>query len=263
MNIQKVGDFSFTGNMKVCDKPVQVKEASSELQDKEISIKVDISKEGLEALRKKVQEMPGHIDFEKEMQFREILPKLQMDPAGSLYSEMRSEWQAELDDIKAYNGSYDLEDIISATMKSYAKQYHGLVQGHAAGSRDIYVSDSLEEYHKVELEEDLGYLDKAFERATSGTVMYAGMQEQKWAFRHFFYGEPALDVELPQDYRDRIKEVMQKAQEEFHQQYKNGTFASEEEMIAKAGSIGSQMLREDEVFYNKMAHLFKPLDWAQ
>lgn len=263
MNIQKVGDFSFTGNMKVCDKPVQVKEAISELQDKEISIKVDISKEGLEALRKKVQEMPGHIDFEKEMQFREILPKLQMDPAGSLYSEMRSGWQAELDDIKAYNSSYDLEDIISATMKSYAKQYHGLMQGHADGSRDIYVSDSLEEYHKVELEEDLGYLDKAFERAASGTVMYAGMQEQKWAFRHFFYGEPALDVELPNDYRDRIKEVMEKAQEEFHQQYESGAFSSEEEMIAKAGNIGSQMIREDEVFFNTMERLFKQLDWAQ
>lgn len=263
MNIQKVGDFSFAGNMKVCDKPVQVKDAVSALHDKDIRIKVDISKEGLTALRKKVQEMPGHIDFEKEMRFREILPKLQMDPAGSLYSEMRSEWQAELNDIKEYNGSYDLEDVISATTKSYAKQYHKLVQGHADGSRDIYVSDSLEEYHKVGLEEDLGYLDKAFERATSGTVMYAGMQEQKWAFRHFFYGEPALDVELPKDYRDRIKEVMQKAQEEFDQQYENGAFSSEEEMLAKAGSIGSQMLREDEVFYNKMEHLFKPLDWAQ
>ena len=263
MNIHKIGDFSFVGNTKVSDKQIQVKEAVPELQDKEIFLKVDISKEGLAALRKSVQEMPGHIDFEKEMQFREILPKLQMDPAGSLYSEMRSEWQSELNDIKEYNGSYDLEDVISATMKSYAEQYHKLVQGHVDGSRDIYVSDSLEEYHKVGLEEDLGYLDKAFERATSGTVMYAGMQEQKWAFRHFFYGEPALDVELPQDYRDRIKEVMQKAQEEFHQQYKNGTFASEEEMIAKAGSIGSQMLREDEVFYNKMEHLFKTLGWAQ
>ena len=159
MNIQKVGDFSFAGNMRVCDKPVKVKETISELQDKQISVKVDISKEGLDALRpkeglaklrKSVQEMPGHIDFEKEMRFREILPKLQMDPVGSLYSEMSSEWQAELDGIKEYNGSYDLEDMISATMKSYAKQYHGLVQGHADGSRDIYVSDSLEEYHKVQ-----------------------------------------------------------------------------------------------------------------
>ncbi len=263
MNIQKVGEFSFTGNLKVADKQVQVKEAVSELQDKDICIKVDISREGLEALRKNVQEMPGHIDFEKEMRFREILPKLQMDPVGSIYGEMRTQWQTELTEIKEYNGSYDLEDIISATMKSYAKQYYGLMQGHEDGSRDIYVSDSLEEYHKVELEEDLAYLDKAFERATSGTVMYAGMQEQKWAFRHFFYGEPALDVELPKDYRDRIKEVMKKAQEEFHQQYENGAFTSVEEMVAKAGSIGSKMLQEDTVFYNKMEHLFKPLDWAQ
>ena len=105
MNIHKIGDFSFVGNTKVSDKQIQVKEAVPELQDKEIFLKVDISKEGLAALRKSVQEMPGHIDFEKEMQFREILPKLQMDPAGSLYSEMRSEWQSELNDIKEYNGS--------------------------------------------------------------------------------------------------------------------------------------------------------------
>ena len=263
MNIQKVGDFSFTGNMKICDRPVQVKEAISELQDKEISIKVDISKEGLEALRKKVQEMPGHIDFEKEMQFREILPKLQMDPAGDLYGQMCTRYQEKLNELKKSNGAYDLENMIVETMKSYAKQYYELVQGHEDGSRDIYVSDSLDEYHKVGLKEDLEYLDNAFEKAASSTVMYAGMQEQKWAYRHFFYGEPALDVHLPKDYRNRIKEVMEKAQVEFHKQYDSGVFLSETDMVEQAGRIGSQMLRQDEVFFDKMEHLFKTLDWAQ
>lgn len=263
MNIQKVGEFSFTGNLKVCDKPVQVKEAVSELQDKEISVKVDISKEGMEALRQKVQEMPGHFDFEKEMKFREILPKLQMDPAGDWYEKMRDEWQPRMDEIKEYNGSYNLEDMISETMKSYAKQYHALMQGHVDGSRDVYVSDNIEEYHKVGLQEDLGYLDKAFERSASSVVTYAGMQEQKWIFRHLFYGEPALDVELPKDYRDKIKEVMNKAQEEVHKLYEAGEFSSEKDLIAKAGSIASQLLRGDKEFFDKMERLFKPLDWAE
>ncbi len=263
MNIQKVGAFSFTGSLKVCDKPVQVKETVSELQDKEISVAVDISKEGLAALRQKVQEMPGHFDFEKEMRFREILPKLQMDPAGELYYQMRDDWQAELAEVKKENDSYHLEDMISATMKSYARQYHALMQGHANESRDIYVSDSLEEYHKVGLEEDLGYLDKAFERTVSGIVTYAGMQEQKWAFRHTFYGEPALDIELPENYGDTIKELMNKAQEVFHKLYEAGDFSTEADMIAKAGSIGSRILREDKVFWDKMEQLFQPIDWAQ
>ena len=268
MNIQKVGEFSFVGNEKVygtqdADKPVLIKEVRPELQDKEIAVKVDISKEGMDALRKQVQGMPGHIDFEKEMKFREILPKLQMDPAGDLYGQMRSEWQKELDAIKAQNGYYNLEDIVSETMKSYAKQYHELVQGHADGSRDIYVSDSLDEYHKVGLEEDFGYLDKAFDRAASSAVSYAGMQEQKWIFRHLFYGEPALDVDLPTDYREQIKDLMEKAQDEFVQQYENGGFSSEEAMIAAAGKIGSKVLREDEVFFQKMQKLFTPLEWAQ
>ena len=289
MNIQKVGEFSFIGNGKVygtqvsaknttseinkqvsakediqeMNKPVAVKEAMPELKDKDIVIKVDISKEGLEALRKQVQEMPGRIDFEKEMRFREILPKLQMDPAGTLYEDMRSTWQDDLDEIKEWQGHYGLEDIVTATMKSYAGQYHKLVQGHEDGSRDIYVSDSLEEYHKVGLEEDLGYLDQAYERAVSGTAMYAGMQEQRWIFRHFFYGEPSLDVDLPKDYRERIKGLMEKAQEEFVQQYESGAFSSEEEMIAAAGKIGSNVLREDQVFYQKMERLFEQIGWAQ
>jgi len=268
MNIQKVGEFSFVGNAKVygtqdADRPVLIKEVRPELQDKEIVVKVDISKEGMDALRKQVQEMPGHIDFEKEMKFREILPKLQMDPAGELYGRMRSDWQKELDVIKEWKGYYNLEDIVSETIKSYAKQYHGLVQAHEDGSRDIYVSDNIDEYHKVGLEEDLGYLDQAYERAVSGTAMYAGTQEQKWIFRHFFYGEPALDVDLPTDYRERIKNLMEKAQDEFVKQYENGGFTSDAEMIAAAGKIGSNVLREDEAFFQKMQKLFTPLEWAQ
>ena len=38
----------------------------------------------------------------KEMKFREILPKLQMDPAGDLYNQMQSGWQAELAELKKY-----------------------------------------------------------------------------------------------------------------------------------------------------------------
>ncbi len=263
MNVQKTGSFSFIGNANIQNEHVMIKEKVKELQDKEIALKVDISKEGLAALRKSVQEMPGHIDFEKEMKFREILPKLQMDPAGTLYSEMSSQWQIELNHIKEQKDYYNLQDIISATMKSYAKQYHGLVQGHEDGSRDIYVSDSLEEYHKVGLEEDLGYLDKAFDRAARGTATYAGIQEQKWVVRHLFYGEPVLPIELPKDYQERIQKVMKKAQEEFHKQYADDVFSSKEEMMARAGSIGIQMLKEDEEFFKKMEILFKPLEWAQ
>lgn len=55
---------------------------------KAVEVKVDISKEGMEALRKQVQEMPGSVDMEEWMQTREILPKLQMDPVGTHYWKM-------------------------------------------------------------------------------------------------------------------------------------------------------------------------------
>lgn len=267
MNIQKIGDFSFGGNARVVSKPVHMKEAVTDLKNQSISVKVDISKEGLEALRKEVQAMPGAINWEKEMRFREILPKLQMDPAGTHYTEMRNSWQTALAEIKDQKGNYNLEDIFTATMESYAGQYYKLVQSYEEGSRDIYVSDGVVngevEYHKVTLEEDLTYLNQAFERSAEGAAMYAGMQEQKWNFRHIFYGEPKLDIELPEDYQDRIIGLMNQTQDELVQKYESGAYASSEEMIADAKRIGSRVLKEDKEFWNDMKVLFKKLDWAQ
>lgn len=267
MNVQKAGVFSFCGNARVVSEPVHVKEAVPDLKEKNISVKVDISKEGMEALRKEVQAMPGAIDFEKQMRFREILPKLQMDTAGNHYIEMRDSWQAALAEIKDQKGNYNLEDIFSATMESYAGQYYNLVQSYEDGSRDIYVSDGVVdgefEYHKVTLEEDLEYLNQAFERSAEGAAMYAGMQEQKWNFRHIFYGEPGLDIELPEDYQDRIIGLMNQAQDELVQKYESGAYASEAEMTADAKKIVSRTVKEDKEFWNDMKVLFKKLDWAQ
>ena len=70
MNVTSINGFSFEGNLKVLNDPVRIKDVTPQLQDKEISVKLDISKEGMEALRKEVQAMPGHIDFEKQKKLR-------------------------------------------------------------------------------------------------------------------------------------------------------------------------------------------------
>ena len=75
MNVTNINVFSFEGNLKVLNDPVRIKDVTPQLQDKEISVKIDISKEGMEALRKEVQAMPGHIDFEKHFH---AVPNLQV-----------------------------------------------------------------------------------------------------------------------------------------------------------------------------------------
>ena len=256
MNIKKVGEFSFTGNLRVADKQVQVKEAVQELQDKEIFLKVDISKEGMEALRKEVQAMPGHIDFEKQKKLREILPKLQMDPVGAHYEKMNAYSNDALAKIKEYNKNYGLEELFAVKMEGFVKQYRNTILGHEDGSRDIYVQESLEEFHKVELEEDLEYLSQAFERSARSVSMFASVQEQRWQIRHLFHGEPELPVELPDDYQSRIEEMLGKAAEEFTNKYSDISGVSEAQMITDAKAIASRILREDKEFYESMKILF-------
>lgn len=256
MNVTNVNGFSFEGNLKVLNDPVRVKDVTPQLQDKEISVKLDISKEGMEALRKEVQAMPGHVDFEKQKKLREILPKLQMDPVGTHYQEMNAYSNDALAKIKEYNKNYGLEELFAVKMEGFVKQYRNTILRHEDGSRDIYVMDSLEEYHKVESEEDLQYLRQAFERSARSVSMFASVQEQRWQIRHLFHGEPELPIELPDDYRSRIEEMFGKAAEEFTNKYSDISDVSEVQMITDAKAIASRILREDKEFYAAMKVLF-------
>lgn len=256
MNVTNINGFSFEGNLKIQNDPVRVKDVSPQLQDKQISVKLDISKEGMEALRKEVQAMPGHIDFEKQKKLREILPKLQMDPIGAHYEKMNAYSNDALAKIKEYNKNYGLEELFAVKMEGFVKQYRNTILGHEDGSRDIYVQESLEEFHKVEPEEDLKYLSQAFERSARSVSMFASVQEQRWQIRHLFHGEPELPVELPDDYQDRIVQMLTKAEEEFTNKYSNVSDVSEAQMISDAKGIASRILREDKEFYESMKVLF-------
>jgi len=141
-------------------------------------------------------------------------------------------------------------------MEAYAIQYRNTVLGQEDGSRDIYVMDSLEEYHKVEAEEDLQYLQQAFERSARNVSMIASIREQNWQIRHIFHGEEKLPVELPQDYQDRITQMLTRAGEEFTEKYADISDVSEAQMIADAKAIASRILREDKEFYKTMQVLF-------
>lgn len=256
MNVTNINGFSFEGNLKVLNDPVRVKDVVPQLQDKEISVKIDISKEGMEALRKEVQAMPGHIDFEKQKKLREILPKVQMDPVGAHYEKMNVYSNDALAKIKEYNKNYGLEELFAVKMEGYVKQYRNTILGHEDGSRDIYVEESLAEFRKVDIEEDLKYLNQAFERSARSISMFASVQEQRWQIRHVFHGEPELPIELPDDYQSRIEEMLGKAAEEFTNKYSDISDTTEAQMITDAKAMASRILREDKEFYQSMKILF-------
>ena len=104
-----------------------MQDAVPELKGRKIRIdSLELSKEGMAALRGRVQSMPGRIDMEEMMQMREILPKLKLNPEDDFYWAMREDMQNSLDAIKQSKGNYTLDDLISIRMDAYTRQYNAL-----------------------------------------------------------------------------------------------------------------------------------------
>ena len=161
----------------------QIRDVVPELKGRQIKTdSLELSREGMTALREKVQSMPGHIDVEELKQMKEILPKLKMNPEDDFYWAMRNDMQSSLDAIKQSKGSYTLDDMISIRMEAYTKQYDALQKLYEDGSRDIYISDGIDEngklqYHKVSQEEDVAFLNDAFGRIADSLGFTAKSRE--------------------------------------------------------------------------------------
>lgn len=237
------------------EKLKQIKDIVPELKERQIRMdSVTFSKEGMAALREKVQSMPGHIDVREMMELEEIMPKLRTNPSDDFLWAMRSDIQNSLNTIKQSNGSYTFDDLISIRMEAYAKQYDGLQKSYANGSRDIYVSDGIDEngkwqYHKVTQEEDLTYLNKAFQRIADGMAFSAESQELSWQIKEKFGGEKALSVSLPEGYGERLSGILQRAA---------ATYAEEKSKRndVDATDLALKYLNEDKKFVDAMRKLF-------
>lgn len=255
--IQGVNEWNFPGQSEVVksENLKQIKDVVPELKERQIRTdSVDISKEGMEALRKQVQSMPGHIDVEEVMRMREILPKLKMNPSDDFLWAMRKDMQSSLDAIKQSNGSYTLDDLISVRMNAYSRQYDALQQSYAYSTRDIYVSDGIDEngkiqYHKVTQEEDIAYLNEAFDRIADSLALSAKSQEIQWKIDERFGGKNKLPVDLPEGYDQRLSDILKKAARAYADK-------REENQAVNAAGLAIKALNKNAEFADAMRTLF-------
>lgn len=263
MNVVQVGGFSFVAgpNTKVMtpENAKTIKDVVPSLKD--APIKVDISEEGRKALREQVQNMPGHFDLEEEMRMREILPKLKLDPVYEHRTAMDSMIQSSYDEIKQHKDYYSIDDLVNVRMDAYARQYFRISKENDQGNREYYLSAGMDEnnklqFHQVSKEEDLEYLDEAFNQKGRSLGTLAGIQEQKWQIDHIFGGKPALSVKLSSDYQTRLDDIMTKARDEVKDKYNKGEYENESVMADDAKKIGIKYLRQDTEFYKQMQELF-------
>lgn len=233
----------------------QIRDVVPELNERQIKTdSLELSREGMAALREKVQSMPGHIDVEEIKQMKEILPKVKMNPEDDFYWAMRNDMQSSLDAIKQSKGSYTLDDLISIRMEAYTRQYDALQKSYEDGSRDIYISDGIDEngklqYHKVSQEEDVEFLNDAFGRIADSLGFTAKSREIQWKINEKFGGQKAPELSLPEGYEAKLTGTLKKAAATYAEQRKNGNYVNATKQALK-------YLDEDAAFSNAMHQLF-------
>lgn len=236
----------------------QLKDVVPEIKEHEIRVdSVEFSKEGMAALREQVQSMPGRIDVEEMIRMKEILPKLKMNPTDEFLWAMRDDIQSSLNAIKQSKGSYTLDDLISIRMEAYTRQYDALQKSYADGTRDIYISDGIDEdgklqYHKVTQEEDVAYLKEAFDRIADSLSFTAKSQEIQWQINEKFGGKNPLPVSLPEGYEERLADTLKRAAGEYAEQREKGQYVN-------ASVLALKYLNGDTEFANAMRTLFSRL----
>lgn len=239
----------------------QVKDVIPQCAERQIKVDtVELSREGMEALRERVQSMPGHIDVEEIMRMREILPKLSMNPSDDFLWAMRDDMQNSLNHIKQSKGSYTFDDLVSIRMDAYEKQYDALRKSYDEGTRDIYVSDGIDEngklkYHKVAWEEDEAYLNEAFGRIAEELAFSARSQQISWQIKEKFGGGKAPQITLPEGYTEKLSDILTRAAFTYADQKEKGN-------PVDAAGLALKYLNEDKGFADAMRRLYsniKPL----
>ncbi len=183
------------------------------------------------------------------------------DPVNEHYFEMNDMREIALEELKSRKEFYDLEDMAQITMEAYAKQYNRIQDAYDGEESEVYICrEKCGEYKLLTLEENLAYLDEAFERLARGVVFLAASRERYASVRHQLYGEP--EISAPENYQNIIPEAMLKAKEAFMKKVAEGRYNTVEQMAEDAKALASKFLKEDSEFWLEMRYLFfntKPL----
>lgn len=222
-----------------------------EWKDANKTVTVSISNEGLRALHG--QKLKGSVDVEEMKRMEEILPKLSYNPADEHLWGMRNGITNELNVIKEQKGQYTMDEMLSVRMGAYADAYEALEKAYADGTRDVWVSDGIDEngklqFHQVTKEEDFAYLDAGFERMKKEIVSIFSGRENIKNIKEIFYGE-RIDIELPEDYEERISNILDRTIAEYKALKEDGEDADMSQLVQR-------FFYQDRTFAEAMQQLY-------
>lgn len=265
----KIHEMTLTSNWLVNDGTAekQDNQRKAKILGNERHIKVSISEEGQNAYRSSLNNLEGYTpsSLEDYLSLREQADlwasgKFDMDVTYSLYVEMKQLEGGRIGSIKDNEGSYDLFDVAQSTLEAYAIMYDKIVQGHKDGTREVYTNFPDERKSQlVTLEDDLAFLNKAFDRCMENVKGYIHAQETS-SWDSWIKGTSIL----PQKYKDQVYEMMNEMKEEFQkrseERYANGgSYAGRDEISSSVNDLMKSIFMRDNGLVESINNLFSKI----
>jgi hypothetical protein len=266
----KIHEMTLTSNWLVNDGNAEKQDDQrkpAKILRNESHVKVSISEEGQNAYRNSLNNLEGYTpsSLEDDLSIREQAEiwasgKFDMDVTYSLYVEMKQLERGRIGSIKDNEGSYDLFDVAHSTLEAYAVMYDKIVQGHKDGTREVYTNFPDEKTCRlVTLEEDLAFLNKAFDRCIENVKGYIHAQETS-SWDAWMNGTSIL----PQKYKDHVYDMMNEIKEEFQkrseERYANGrSYADRDEISSSVKYLIKSTFMRDSGFVKSINNLFSKI----
>lgn len=206
------------------------KNMSEVLQNKsERAVNIEISEEGMAALRGKVQGTSG--DKVNMLYQREECSAVEFDSTGAdVWSQSLSVHRsASLRAIRESGQEYGFEDIMAASLESYADLYEEINEGYENGTREIWVADGANGKRKLTKEEEIERLNSAYQKEIEWqTMVMNSRKETEKAKNITFSGSstisaPADDSDDSADEKE-LSRLMNDMRNEYLAQRENGDY---------------------------------------
>lgn len=263
----KIHAMTLTSNWLVNDGNSEKQEyqrITPKILDNESQIKVSISEEGKNAYRNSLKNLEGYtpssledyLNLERQAEIW-ASGKFDLDVTYTLYVEMKQLEGGRIGSIKDKDGSYDLFDVAQSTLEAYAIMYDKIVQGHKDGTREVYTNFPDERKSQlVTLEDDLAFLNQAFDRCMENVKGYIHAQEtSSW---DAWINKTSI---LPQKYKDQVYERMNEIKEELQkrseEKYANGgSYTNRVEISSSINDLMKSIFMRDNKFVESINKLF-------
>lgn len=204
---------------------------------------VEFSEEGMAALREKCRGISG--DKVNMLYQREECPAVELDSTGAdVWSQSLSVHRsASLRAIRESGQEYGFEDIMAASLESYADLYEEINEGYDNGTREVWVADDMNGKRKLTKEEEIERLNCAYQKEIEWqTMVMNSRKEMEKAKNITFSGSSSSSAPADSDNSADEKELsrlMNDMRNEYLAQRENGAY---EKNMGQAKMIAGSLM---------------------